>query len=126
MADGSLKTSVPEIRERIDQILDGVTIPANRFCMKGDSFDTLQSVDQLMELLAAIDSACDEGREFEMPAIGRGVMVVLRDTVRDAVQYAAKVNDLQLTLGTHAGIGDLEKFIAMYKLDKKAEATAPA
>jgi hypothetical protein len=40
--------------------------------------------------------------------------------VRDAVQYAAKVNDLHLTLRTHAEIGSLEKFIEMYNLDKAA------
>jgi hypothetical protein len=115
-----------DVHQRIDQILDGVAIPANRFCMKGDSFDTLQSVDDLMELLAAIDSACDEGSEFEMPAIGRGVMVVLRAMVRDAVKYAAEVNDLQLTLRTHAEIGGLEKFIAMYNLDKESAGVANA
>lgn len=116
--DGSLKT--PDTRKRINQILDGVTIPANRFCITGDSFQTLQSADSLMALLAAIDNAHVNDCEFEMPAIGPRVMFILREMVREAVLYAAKVNDLQLTLRSHAEIGGLEKFIAMFNLDKTA------
>jgi hypothetical protein len=112
-----------QTHQRIDHILDGVKIPANRFCLRGDSFSTLQSVGDLMELLAAIDAAAASECEFEMPAIGPGMMNVLRDTVRDAVKYAAEVNDLHLTLRTHAEIGGLEKFIEIYGLDKEA---APA
>jgi hypothetical protein len=127
MADETIKTSVTpparrggEIHERIDQILDGVKIPANRLCMTGDSFDTLQNADQLMVLLAAIDNAHVNGSEFEMPDVGPYVMFTLREMVQDAVRYAAEVNDLHLTLRTHADIGGLEKFIEMYKLDKAA------
>ncbi len=127
MADGSQSiepknaapTSEP-VRERIDGILDGVIIPANPLCAKGDSFDTLQNVGSLMALLAAIDTAQLEGCEFTMPDSGPYLMITLREMVQDAVQYAAKVNDLELTLRTHAEIGGLEKFIAMYNLDKEA------
>jgi hypothetical protein len=108
--------------ERIGQILAGVKIPTNRFCMTGDSFDTLQSADQLMTLLAAIDNAQVNGCEFEMPDVGPCVMFILREMVQDAVRYAAEVNDLQLTLRTHAEIGGLEKFIQTFKLDKPAPA----
>jgi hypothetical protein len=109
-----------ETRERIDHILDRVAIPANRFCMKGDSFDTLQSANDLMAFLAAIDLAHTEGCAFELPDIGPHVMFTLREMLQDAVRYAAQVNDLQLTLRTHADIGRMEEFIEMYKLDEGA------
>jgi hypothetical protein len=127
-AEPSYLTAHPDsgIRERIDHILDRVTIPANRFCLKGDSYDTLQSADQLMEFLAAIDSAAAGECEFEMPPSGQFMMNLLRDTVRDAVRYAAEVNDLQLTLHTHAATGGLEKFIAMFNLDKESAGVANA
>ena len=45
------------------------------------------------------------------------MMNVLRDSIRDVVKYAAEVNDLELTLRTHAEIGDLDEFIEMNELD---------
>jgi hypothetical protein len=125
MADGSQsiepKNAAPTleaVRERIDGILDGVTIPPNPLCTKGDSFDTLQNAGSLMALLAAIDTAQFEGCEFTMPDSGPYLMITLREMVQHAVQYAAKANDLELTLRSHADLGRLEKFIADNELDK--------
>ena len=70
MADGSSSSSQPETRERISQILDGVAIPINRFCLKGNSYDLLQRVDDLMEFMAAIDAAAAGECQFEMPPNG--------------------------------------------------------
>jgi hypothetical protein len=75
-----------------------------------------------MSLLSAIDNAHVNGSEFEMPDIGPFMMFTLREMVRGAVRYAAEVNDLQLTLHTHADIGGLERFIETYKLEKVAAA----
>jgi hypothetical protein len=108
-----------DVHARISQILDGVTIPPNRLCSQGDSFDTLQNVNHLMSFLAAIDNAHMSG-EFEIP--DPYMMITLREMAQDAVRYAAEVNDLQLTLRTHAEIGGLEKFIETFKLDKPAHA----